>query len=130
MYSDTIADMLTRIRNGYMAKKAVVVMPHSKMKEEIGKILVKHHYLKAYKLQTEGKKTFLEIEMDYAKGQAAITEIEKISKIGRHIYRSSDKLPYVLSGQGIAIISTSKGMMTADEARQQKLGGEVICKVW
>ena len=130
MFTDTIADMLTRIRNGYMAKKATVEVPYSKMKTEIANLLVKEGYVQAVEVKEAGVKKSLLINLKYHQGQAAINKITRISKSGRRIYKASDKLPYVLSGLGEAIISTSKGIMTAKAARKNKIGGEIICYVY
>ncbi|NMB56953.1 30S ribosomal protein S8 [Candidatus Beckwithbacteria bacterium] len=130
MFTHTIADMLTRIRNGYMAKKATVEVPYSKMKTEIANLLVKEGYVQAVEVKEAGVKKSLLINLKYHQGQAAINKITRISKSGRRIYKASDKLPYVLSGLGEAIISTSKGIMTAKAARKNKIGGEIICYVY
>ncbi|MGI5828302.1 MAG: 30S ribosomal protein S8 [Patescibacteria group bacterium] len=130
MLSDPIADMLTRIRNGYMAQKESIIVPHSKFKEEIAKVLTANRFLKEVTVEEEDKKKFLVIDLLYVNGKPAVTAVEKISKAGRRMYRGRKKLPYVLSGLGKAIISTSKGVMTAEEARKQSLGGEVICQIY
>jgi small subunit ribosomal protein S8 len=130
MYSDTIADMLTRIRNGYMAKKTVIVIPFSKVKLAIAESLTANSYLKSVKETKDGKKRNLEIALLYKDNQPAIKKLIRVSKSGLRVYQKTNKLPYVLSGLGKSIISTSQGIMTADEARKKSLGGEVICKVW
>lgn len=126
MINDPIADMFTRIRNAYKVSKKTVKMPYSIFKEKIAQVLVKHYYLKSAKKD----KNDLELILDYRQGQPAIKEIETISKSGLRIYKGKNELPYVLSGLGIAIISTSQGLMTAQEARKKGLGGEIICKVF
>ncbi len=130
MYSDPIADMLTRIRNGYMAKKEFVIVPHSKMKAAIANVLVEEGYLKAVTVKEENNKKDLEIALQYINGKPAITRVVRISKAGRQVYKNKKSLPYVLSGLGKSIISTSQGIMTANQARKKSLGGEVVCNVW
>lgn len=130
MYSDPIADMLTRIRNGYMAKAGQVVIPHSKLKTAIAEVLKESQYLKEVSVQEENKKKTLVVELLYKQGKPAITKMIRISKAGRRVYQSKSKLPHVLSGLGIAIISNSKGVMTDKQARKQGLGGEIVCQVW
>lgn len=130
MYSDTIADMLTRIRNGYMAKKSQVLMPYSKNKQAIANILIEQNYLKDMEVSEDGIKKTLVLNLLYKNRKPAITKIISISKSGRRIYKKSNDLPYVLSGYGEALISTSQGVMTATQARKRSLGGEVICKIW
>lgn len=130
MFSDTIADMLTRIRNGYMAKKKSVIIPFSNIKMAIAKIMIKNNYLKDAKLLKKDNKKDIQITLLYQDNKPSIKKIERISKSGRRIYKSKDNLPYVLSGHGHAIISTSQGIMMANEARKKSLGGEVICQIW
>jgi small subunit ribosomal protein S8 len=130
MYSDPIADMFTRIRNGYMAKQKTVSMPASKMKIAIAELLAQMHYIKAHEVKDEGSHKSLHVQLSYYKGKPAITKIKRVSKAGRRIYRSSTDLPYVLSGLGIAIISTSEGVMTAKQANKKGLGGEVVGEVY
>lgn len=127
MISDPIADMLATIKNGYLAKKDKVMIPYSKIKEEIAKTLIKSEYLLGIKKEPEKK---LNCELKYNKGKPAIRKIIRISKPGRRIYVKSQQLPVVLGGLGTAIISTSEGIMTSQEAKKKKLGGEVICQVW
>lgn len=123
---DPIADMFTRIRNAYMAGHNTVEVPYARFKEEIAKVLLQKNYLSALK---KDKKT-LKLTLKYHRGKPAITQIKKVSKQSLKIYKRKDKLPYVLSGLGIAIISTSKGVMIAREARKKGLGGEILCEVW
>jgi len=130
MYSDTIADMLTRIRNGYLAHKATVTMPHSKNKEAIAEVMKTKKYLKDVRNEENNGKKQLTVELLYNNKVPALTHIERISKSGRRVYSQSKELPFVLSGYGIAIVSTSRGVMTVTQARKQNLGGEIICKIW
>lgn len=127
--TDPIADMLTRIRNANQMRNEVVVMPSSKMKVGIAKILKQEGYIKSYEVTDEVKKT-LTVELVYNNKDRVISGLKRISKPGLRIYSTSDNLPRVLNGLGIAIISTSSGLMTDAEARKKSLGGEVIAYVW
>jgi small subunit ribosomal protein S8 len=127
--TDPIADMLTRIRNAIMVRREEVVVPKSKMKAEIAKILVKEGYIETVEEIDEGKTLKLVFKMTDGK-QKVIQGLRRISKPGLRVYSPAEDLPKVLSGLGIAIISTSKGIMTDKEAREQKLGGEVLAYVW
>lgn len=130
--TDPIADMLTRIRNGVQAHmSAVDVTPASKVKVEIAKILKKEGYIENYAVEGEGIEKKIVVTLKYgARDEKVITGIKRISKPGLRVYAQGDNLPKVLNGLGIAIISTSNGMMTDREARKQHIGGEVIAYVW
>ena len=130
--TDPIADMLTRIRNGVQANmSAVDVPPCSKVKVEIAKILKKEGYIDNYAVEGEGIEKKIVVTLKYgAHGEKVITGIKRISKPGLRVYAKGDNLPKVLNGLGVAIISTSNGMMTDREARKQHIGGEVIAYVW
>ena len=131
MITDPIADMLTRIRNGYLAKKAEINVPHSRFKEEIATLLVRLKYLE--KLEKNKEKDSFEqlvLTLAYKNGAPAVTAIDRVSKPGLRIYKSHKKLPYVLTGMGQAIVSTSQGVMTANDARKKNLGGEVLLRVY
>ncbi len=131
MWSDPIADFCTIIRNGYMARKSQVTMPYSKFKESMAKILVKEGYLEDLKIKLQDFKKKLVVTLKYGKeGKPALRQIQRISKPGRRVYKNVKNLPKVLGGLGLAIISTSKGLLTDKEARKRNLGGEVICKLW
>lgn len=131
MLSDPIADMLTRIKNGYQARKDVVLLPWSKIKEEIGQILLKEGYLKDMKSKgTKAKDKVLELELKYEGRKPALNEIKRISKPGLRIYAKVTKIPRVRFGFGITIVSTPKGLMIGKEAKKKKLGGEIICQIW
>lgn len=123
---DPISDMLTRIRNAYAVGKEEVCLPSSKVKLAVLSILKSNDYVNDFKVES-GK---LCIELKYEGGQPVIKKVERVSKPGRRIYVKKDEIPSVLSGQGIAIVSTSKGIMTGHEARENSLGGELICKVY
>lgn len=126
---DTLADMFTRIRNGHMAEKSAVAMPSSKQKVAIAKLLKDEGYIADYSVE-EGAKPVLSIELKYFEGKPVIEQIKRVSRPGLRIYRHVSKLPKVSDGLGIAIISTSKGLMTDRAAREAGIGGEVICTVF
>ncbi len=129
--TDPIADMLTRIRNASSAKHETVDVPASNMKKEIAEILLKEGYIKNYQLIDDGTQGVIRITLKYGANKTkVISGIERVSKPGLRIYASKEDLPKVLRGMGIAIISTSKGIMTDKEARRQNVGGEVLAFVW
>ena len=136
MINDPIADMLTRIRNAQMAGHAAVAMPSSNIKKEIARILKEEGFIDNYEV-VEGEKvsqTTLQIKIKYAgerrSKKPVITGIERVSRPGRRVYTRHDEIPWVLSGMGISILSTPKGVMTGQRARQEGVGGEILCKVW
>lgn len=126
--SDPVADMLTRIRNGQAAGKAEVAMPASNMKQAIAKVLKDEGYIKDFAVSTDAKAE-LTVSLKYFQGRPVIDSIKRVSRPGLRIYKNKDELPKVLNGLGIAIVSTSKGVMTDREARAAGHGGEVICLV-
>ena len=130
--SDPIADMLTRIRNANTAKHDTVDVPMSKMKLAIANILVDEGYIAKYDIVEEGIFKTIHITLKYGvdKNEKVITDLKRISKPGLRVYASNDKLPRVLGGLGIAILSTNKGVITDKEARKQNVGGEVLAFVW
>ena len=127
--SDPISDMLTRIRNGQKARKVAVSMPASKQKEAIAKVLADEGYITGYSSEGEGAEKQLSVELKYFEGVPVIERIERASRPGLRIYRGKDDLPKVLGGLGVAIVSTSAGVMSDRQARQKGIGGEVICIV-
>jgi small subunit ribosomal protein S8 len=127
--TDPVADMLTRIRNGQSAGKKSVSMPSSKLKVAIAKVLKEEGYIAEYTTETRGSHTEMTIELKYFNGVPVIEKVKRISKPGLRIYKSKDELPKVLGGLGIAIVSTSNGVMTDRAARAIGHGGEVICTV-
>ena len=129
MMTDPIADMLTRIRNANQMRNATVSMPSSNLKVEISKLLLEEGYIENYEVSGEVKKE-LTITLKYVENERVITGLKRISKPGLRVYAKHDELPKVLNGLGIAIISTSKGIMTDREARQNNLGGEVLAYIW
>lgn len=131
MNTDPIADMLTRIRNANMVSHETVEMPSSKLKVELAKLLKEEGYIVDYSTKTEGKFNFLTIVLKYdEKHKPVISNLKRMSKPGLRSYCKSKNLPQVFGGLGVAIISTSKGLMTDRKARKEKLGGEILCYVW
>lgn len=129
--SDPIADMLTRIRNASSVKHETVEVPASKMKKEIARILLEEGYIKGYDVIEDTKQGMIKIQLKYANnGQRVITGLKKISKPGMRVYADRQSVPRVYNGIGISIISTSKGLLTDRQARENGVGGEVICYVW
>ncbi|MDH5246445.1 MAG: 30S ribosomal protein S8 [Betaproteobacteria bacterium] len=127
--TDPIADMLTRIRNAQMVEQAVVAMPSSKVKLAIARVLQDEGYIDAFKVSGDAVKPVLEISLKYYAGRPVIEKIERVSKPGLRIYKSKDDIPRVMNGLGIAIVSTSHGVMTDRKARATGVGGEVLCIV-
>ena len=129
--TDPIADMLTRIRNAGNARHASVDVPASKMKKAIAQILLDEGYIKSFSLQDNGNQGIIHITLKYlGKKQPALSGLKRVSKPGLRIYAGADELPKVLKGLGIAIVSTSKGVMTDKKARELNVGGEVLAFVW
>ena len=127
--SDTLADMITRIRNANLREKVAVAMPSSKVKVSVAKVLKEEGYILNYKV-TEDKKPVLEIDLKYYDGKPVIEEINRASKPSLRVYSSSKDLPKVKSGLGVAIVSTSKGGMSDRSARSNGVGGEILCTVF
>ena len=125
---DPIADMLTRIRNGQAANKVAINMPSSKLKVAIANVLAAEGYIESVKV-LEGANPELEITLKYFQGKPVVESIQRVSRPGLRIYKRKDELPKVMGGLGVAVISTSKGVMTDRAARQAGLGGEIICYV-
>ncbi len=134
MYSDPIADMLTRVRNALMAGHATVAIPYSRIKADIARILVEEGYVESFEVGEEKPAPMIHIRLKYhgdrRHRRPVITGIQRVSKPGRRVYKKRSELPWVLSGMGIAIVSTSQGVMTAQQARRKGIGGEVLCQVW
>ncbi len=129
--TDPIADMLTRIRNAGSARHETVDVPNSKMKKAIAEILLEEGYIKSFQLIGDGTQGVIRITLKYLPGkEKAIQGLRRVSKPGLRVYAGADELPQVLRGLGIAIISTSKGIMTDKKARAQHVGGEVLAFVW
>ncbi|MBQ9411791.1 MAG: 30S ribosomal protein S8 [Oscillospiraceae bacterium] len=129
--TDPIADMLTRIRNAGMARHESVDVPASKMKTAIAEVLLKEGYIKAFQIVDDGTQGIIRITLKYLPGkEKAIQGLKRVSKPGLRVYAGADEMPRVLKGLGIAIVSTSKGIMTDKEARKAHVGGEVLAFVW
>ncbi|MBQ2984330.1 MAG: 30S ribosomal protein S8 [Candidatus Gastranaerophilales bacterium] len=128
--SDPIADTLTRIRNANMVKHESVSMPHSNLKEELIKVLQKEGYVGSYVVEEKDNFKFINLTLKYHNSQSVITGLKRVSKPGLRVYSKAKNMPRVFDGMGIAVISTSKGLMTEKEARANQLGGEVLCYVW
>ena len=127
--SDPIGDMLARIKNAQLRNHNKVLIPSSNFKAKIAEVLKLEGYIIDYKINDE-KKPYIEINLKYNSGKPVINSIERVSKPGRRIFSSADSLPKINNGLGIAIVSTPKGVMTDIDARKQKVGGEIICKVF
>lgn len=127
---DPIADMLTRIRNGQMAGKKEVVMPSSKMKVSIAKVMEQEGYIDGVTVDSEGVKSNLRIGLKYYEGKPVILELDRTSRPGLRSYKNTEELPSIRAGLGVAIISTSQGVMTDRAARKAGIGGEVICTIF
>ncbi len=127
--SDPIADMLTRLRNGQQIGKAVVSIPASKLKVAIAKLLEEEGYIKGFSVSEAGSKSSLDVDLKYFQGKPVIDMIQRVSRPGLRIYKGSDELPKVRGGLGVAIISTSQGLMTDRAARSAGHGGEVLAYV-
>jgi small subunit ribosomal protein S8 len=127
--SDPIADMLTRIRNAQMVEKVSVTMPSSKVKVAIAQVLKDEGYIDDFAVKAEGAKTELNIALKYYAGRPVIERLERVSKPGLRVYRGRNDIPQVMNGLGVAIVSTPTGVMTDRKARQNGVGGEVICYV-
>jgi len=130
MMTDPISDMLTRMRNAIAADKKSFLVPFSKMKLEIAKILKKIYYIEDFKIEDSGDFKVLNIDLKYVDDVSVVTSIKRISKPGKRVYCNIDKMPVVLNGLGFAIISTNKGLMTNIEAKKKNIAGEVICEIY
>ncbi|GAB6281596.1 MAG: 30S ribosomal protein S8 [Ignavibacterium sp.] len=130
LVSDPIADFLTRIKNAIIANHRMVDIPSSNMKKAIAEILKNQKFILDFEEIKDDKQNILRVYLKYTNGVSGISGLKRISKPGLRIYKSSDELPRVLNGYGIAIISTSKGLMTDKQARKESFGGEVICYIW
>ncbi|MDH3975961.1 MAG: 30S ribosomal protein S8 [Deltaproteobacteria bacterium] len=129
--TDPLADMLTRIRNATMVKKDVAEIPASKLKTEIAKVLKSEGYIKGYKIEKDNKQGILKIALKYDDQKNSVVEgIKRVSKPGSRVYVKGSDVAKVINGYGIAILSTSKGLMVDREARKANIGGEILCNVW
>ena len=131
MWSDPIADMLTRIRNAVRVRRAQVMLPSSKLKAGIAQVLKDEGYILGYDLIEDGKQGILRIDLRYGhRGEDVIHDIQRVSRVGRRVYRGVDELPRVLDGLGVAIISTSEGILSDRMCRERNVGGEPLCTVY
>tara|TARA_Y100000996_G_C21993460_1_gene425599 strand:- start:50 stop:445 length:396 start_codon:yes stop_codon:yes gene_type:complete len=128
--SDPIGDMIARVKNAQARNHKKVELPSSNFKAKIANILKNEGFIKDFKVESEEKKSVLSLELKYHSGNPVISNFERVSKPGRRIFSSADSLPKINNGLGIAIVSTPKGVMTDMDARKQKIGGEIICKVF
>lgn len=128
--TDTIADMIIRIKNAYMAHNVSVRIPYSKMNKAIADILVAHQYVESMAVEEKAPQNDLILSLRYVGKIPAITEVRRLSKPGRRLYAGVKQVPRALGGYGITIISTSRGVMTDIDARKQKVGGEILCQIW
>jgi small subunit ribosomal protein S8 len=132
--TDPIADMLTRIRNAQMRLHPTVSMPSSKVKQELARVLKEEGYIEDFKVMPEKPQAVLSITLKYVgdrrNRRSVITGLERVSKPGRRVYVGKKEIPWVLSGMGTAVVTTSQGMMTGQKARRLGVGGEILCKVW
>jgi len=128
--NDPISDFLIRIKNAYMAGKVQFEVPHSKMKEAIADVLKRHGFISKIATKKEGVKKFMVIDLAYQNKIPKFTNVVIISKPGKRVYVPHNKLPKVLGGLGITIVSTPEGIMSGSFAKKKKLGGELICKIW
>jgi small subunit ribosomal protein S8 len=131
MISDPIADMLTRIHNGILARQKQVVMPGSKVKVAVARILKEEGFIRDFEVTKDAPQAQLRVVLKYDRDRKPIvTGLQRVSRPGRRVYVGRTEIPWVLSGLGVAIMSTPQGIMSGDRARRQKLGGEVLCYVW
>lgn len=132
--SDPIADMLTRVRNALQREHPTVPMPHSKTKEAIARVLKDEGYIEDFEVIPGVPQPVLQLKLKYVGDRrhrrSVITDLERVSKPGRRLYVGKDEIPWVLNGMGIAILTTSRGVMTGQAARMKGIGGEILCKVW
>lgn len=132
--SDPMADMLTRMRNAMMRQHQTVSVPHSNIKESVAQVLKEEGYIEDFQVLPEKPRAIIQIKLKYVGGRrerrSVITGLERVSRPGRRVYVGKREIPWVLSGMGVAVLTTSKGIMTGQKARRLGLGGEVLCKVW
>lgn len=128
--NDPIADFLTRVRNAVRARKKYVDIPSSNMKVELSKILKENKFIKDYSIAEDNKQNILRVYLQYLNGEPSITGMRRVSTPGLRKYSGKDDVPRVLGGLGVSIISTSKGLLTDRQAKQQSVGGEIVCYIW
>lgn len=130
VYTDPVADMLSRIRNAILVNKNQVELPYSKLKHTIANELKKTNFIESVSVDGDGVTKKLQIEINKPGTNARITEIEKVSKPGRRVYAKVEDIPTVKNGRGVVLVSTSQGVMSGDDAKRKRVGGELICKVY
>lgn len=130
MVNDSVGDLLAQIKNAYMAGTSVVMLPHSKMKETLARILAREGYLASVEVAGETYKKTLELTLRYQGKSPAMTDVKRKSKPGLRIYVGSEGIPTVVGGMGTAVLSTPQGIMTGKEAKKKHIGGELLCEVW
>ena len=128
--TDPIADMIIRIKNAVLASHREVIVPHSKIKQGIADILLKNGYIEGYKVTDKKPQPDIIINLKYKGRTSVITDVKRLSKPGRRLYAPAKKIPQTLGGYGLTIVTTSKGLMTQEEARKQNVGGELLCQIW
>ena len=128
--TDPIADMLIRIKNALMAGRKEVLIPHSKVKEALAKLLADHQYVESYEVLEKQPQNDIKIVLRYVDAASAISGVKRISKPGRRVYVTADKIPVTLNGYGLTILSTNQGVIDDKTARQKQVGGEVMCQIW
>lgn len=128
--TDPIADMIIRIKNALMARHDEVRLPHSKLKEAIARLLVEHKYVEAVEVEPTKPQATLVLTLRYINRVPAISDVKRLSKPGRRLYATVSTIPRTLGGYGLTLVSTSKGVMTGQQARQQNVGGELLCQIW
>ena len=128
--TDPISDMLTRIRNAILVRKHEVFLPHSKVKQNVAQLLADNGFIDKVEIVDDGFPKMLKLTVNQENTNARITEIDRVSKPGRRYYVSADEIPTIKRGRGMVIVSTSKGVMTGKDAKKQRVGGELICKVY
>lgn len=128
--TDSIGDMIIRVKNGYMARKKSITVPHTKTLESIAKIFVTEKYLEEMSVQDTTPRKTLVLALRYVDGTPVVSDVKRMSKPGLRKYATSDKLPITLGGYGTTIVSTSQGVMTGKEAKKKGVGGELLCSIW
>lgn len=128
--TDPIADMIIRVKNAFMANRAEVSIPHSKVKEAIAKILEAEGYVESFEVEPTVPQKTINVKLKYVGKIPAITEVRRMSKPGRRVYSTVKDIPKALGGYGVTIVSTSKGVVTDADARKMNVGGEVLCQIW
>lgn len=130
LITDPIGDMLIRIKNAQLARHEQLVLPHSNLKEAVARLLAENGYLEKVEVTEQDPQSELVLTLKYVEDLPGITGMERISKPGRRLYAKATQIPHTLNGYGITVVSTSKGVMTGEEARKKNVGGELLCKIW